>query len=387
MLRGESNLPLRETWQRRRERRELTGDDLRRMETYGLSPRGSLSQRHEPINVFKVEKVGAMLSEGGPERIVPQPPPGATGPDSPRVKFTVHQAPGSARAVMQEAAQQQTHAEAGMTKKEWKRKMLEERHIANQARMAESLKRSIEQKNERRELKFQQNLKDLRDNREFVSDCYAMVDSSEDAKKQKQKKLYEEWERNVFDKIQEQVVDAVDSIDVFSMEARKLKLFKDYMKAENRMQEGIKRDVVIKADYDPYQWKEHAVKYKQKQIADPVKRDLEKMYEDKLGPGQYKGTIPKHRTRVCISPQLYDGAKLKGTPHGIFASMMAEKPKNAMDEKIYKDHVTSCFNHFRPLIDHGTLATTEMQEFSGTKGRRVLEPFGGGETDSEMSGY
>ena len=191
----------------------------------------------------------------------------------------------------------------------------------------------------------------------------------------------------VFDKIQEQVVDAVDSIDVFSMEARKLKLFEDYMKAENRMQEGIKRDVVIKADYDPYQWKEHAVKYKQKQIADPVKRDLEKMYEDKLGPGQYKGTIPKHRTRVCISPQLYDGAKLKGTPHGIFASMMAEKPKNAMDEKIYKDHVTSCFNHFRPLIDHGTLATTEMQEFSGTKGRRVLEPFGGGETDSEMSGY
>jgi hypothetical protein len=387
MLRGESNLPMRETWQRRRERRELTGDDLRRMETYGLSPRGASVQRHEPINVFKVDKVGQILSDSGPAaEKVPQPPPGPMGPDSPRVKFTVHQAPESARAVMQEAAAQQSHAEAGMTKKEWKRKLLEERHIANQARMAESLKRSIEQANNRRELKFQQNLRDLVDNREFVNECYSKVEASEEAKKQKQKKLYKEWEEQVFDKIQEQVVDQVDALDIFDMEARKQKLFKDYIAAENRMQEGIKRDVVIKADYDPYQWKEHAVRYKKAQIADPVKRDLEKMYEDKLGPSDSKGTIPKHRTRVCIDPQMYDGAKLKGTPHGIFANMMdgnKNLEKSEMNKKIFKDHVGSCFNHFRPLVDHGKLASVELHDYHGTKGRRRLEPFTGEETDSE----
>ena len=86
------------------------------------------------------------------------------------------------------------------------------------------------------------------------------------------------------------------------------------------MQEGIKRDVVIKSDYDPYAWKKHAVRYQGGQkLNDPVKRDLEKMYEDKLGPAGGRGEIPHHRTRVMIDPQMYDGAKLKGTPHGSVA--------------------------------------------------------------------
>eukprot|EP01043_Picozoa_sp_COSAG02_P001201 COSAG02_NODE_24_length_52386_cov_726.042898_20_plen_358_part_00 len=356
------------------------------METYGLSPRGNALQRHEPINVFKVDKVGQIIVDSGPPEKVPQPPSGPIGPDSPRVKFSVRQqAPETARAVMQEAAAQRGHAEAGMTKKEWKRKLLQERHLANQARMAEHLKRTIEAAGNRRELKFQQNLKDLRDNREFVADIFAKVEAADAAKLQKQKKLYDEWESEVFDKIQEQVVDQVDALDIFEMEARKQKLFKEYMAAENRMQEGIKRDVVIKADYDPYQWKKHAVRYKQTTIADPVKRDLEKMYEDKLGPSDSKGTIPKHRTRVCISPQMYDGAKLKGTPHGVFANMMAGNKnleKSEMNKKIYKDHVRGCFNHFRPLVDHGTLATHELHAYHGTKGRKKVEVFGE-DTESE----
>ncbi len=109
-------------------------------------------------------------------------------------------------------------------------------------------------------------------------------------------------------------------IDIFDLERRRLELYKEYMKAENRMQEGIKRDVVIKSDYDPYAWKKHAVRYQGGQkLNDPVKRDLEKMYEDKLGPAGGRGEIPHHRTRVMIDPQMYDGAKLKGTPHGSVA--------------------------------------------------------------------
>ena len=383
MLRGESNLPMRDTWRRRQEQRGMTGEEMRRMDTYGLSPRGNALQRHQPINVFKVEQVGKILADSPSDR-TPQPPSGPIGgTDSPRVKFSVRQ-PQTARATMQEAAQRD-HTEVALTKKEMKRKLLEERQVANQARAAANLKRSIEAARTRRDLKFQQNLKELRDNREFVSGVYAKVDAEDAAKLQKQKKLYKDWEAQVFLKIQEQVVDQVDALDVFEMQARKQRLLKDYMAAENRMQEGIKRDVVIKSDYDPYQWKQHAVRYKQSAIADPVKRDLERMYEDRLGPGDSKGTIPKHRTRVCISPQMYDGAKLKGTPHGIFANMMAGNKnleKSEMNKKIYKDHVWGCFNHFRPLVDDGTVAGHELRTYHGTMGRKKAPQYGG-ETETE----
>lgn len=318
-LRGESNLPMRETWKRRQERRDLTADDTRRMDTYGLSPRGASIQRREPINVYNDQKFQDLLRQSPS----PHPPLSPSGPDSPRVKFTVHKTPQSARGAMKEAtdAQKSDHAERGLSKKEWRRKMLAEQHALMEARMSANVARGMEQAKERRELRFQQNLKALADDREFAQECYALVDSQEELRKQKQKKLYKEWERDVFNKIQEQVIEAVDSLDIFDLERRKLELYKEYMKAENRMQEGIKRDVVIKSDYDPYAWKKHAVRYQGGQkLNDPVKRDLEKMYEDKLGPAGGRGEIPHHRTRVMIDPQMYDGAKLKGTPHGSVAT-------------------------------------------------------------------
>ena len=316
-LRGESNLPMRETWKRRQERRDLTADDTRRMDTYGLSPRGASIQRREPINVYNDQKFQDLLRQSPS----PHPPLSPSGPDSPRVMFTVHKTPQSARGAMEEVTKAQSdHAERGLSKKEWRRKMLAEQHALMEARMSSNVARGMEQAKERRELRFQQNLKALADDREFAQECYAKVDHQEAQRKQKQKKLYKEWERDVFNKIQEQVVEAVDSLDIFDLERRKLELYKEYMKAENRMQEGIKRDVVIKSDYDPYAWKKHAVRYQGGQkLNDPVKRDLEKMYEDKLGPAGGRGEIPHHRTRVMIDPQMYDGAKLKGTPHGSVA--------------------------------------------------------------------
>jgi hypothetical protein len=64
---------------------------------------------------------------------------------------------------------------------------------------------------------------------------YDEMDHHEAGVRHKQRKLYMEWEREVFNKIQEQVVEKVDSLDIFELERRKMKLYKEFMNAENRM--------------------------------------------------------------------------------------------------------------------------------------------------------
>lgn len=66
-------------------------------------------------------------------------------------------------------------------------------------------------------------------------DLYDEMEQHDAAVHQKQRKLYQDWEREVFNKIQEQVVKKVDSLDIFELERRKMRLYKEFMNAENRM--------------------------------------------------------------------------------------------------------------------------------------------------------
>ena len=72
--------------------------------------------------------------------------------------------------------------------------------------------------------------------------------------------------------------------------------------------EGIKRDDVAAKDYDPFAWKEDAIRYSTKSIKDPIKRDLERMHEESMGPTSRSGSIPKSRNKVMLDPQFYCGA-------------------------------------------------------------------------------
>ena len=345
MLRGANNLPLRETWLRRHTMKPAESADQRRVQTYGLSPRGGVSSH--PVEVFNPRKLEELLRRT-PELDAAKPRP--TGPSSPRVRFTVNPGQHAPAAAHTSAVAVQAAQQPALSKKEWRRQMLQEKHDRNMARTREQVHRSVEVAGHRRELRFQKNLKELRDDDEFVRALYDDIDHHDASQRMKQKKLFQEWEREVFNKIQTQVVRKVDSLDIFELERRKMQLFNSYMSAENRMvrvrimygslpltfsavqQEGIKRDEVSTGDYDPYAWQQHAVKYSSRKLKDPIKRDLgelainfsiddthvylkdtvrvEKMFEDRLGPQSDRGVVPRSRTKVMLNPSQFTKEKL-----------------------------------------------------------------------------
>lgn len=117
-------------------------------------------------------------------------------------------------------------------------------------------------------------------------------------------------------------------------------------------QEGIKRDEVDTGDYDPFAWKSDAVKYSSRNLRDPIKRDLERMYEDRIGPANASSTVPKARNKVMLDPQLYCEEKLISTPYGWHMQLMAGEGKLpheiAMRAKSYKDSVGPLMDDFTP---------------------------------------
>jgi hypothetical protein len=129
-------------------------------------------------------------------------------------------------------------------------------------------------------------------------------------------------------------------------------------------QEGIKRDEVDSGDYDPFAWKADAVKYSSKHLRDPIKRDLERMYEDRMGPANSTGTIvPRSRNKVMLDPQLYCEEKLISTPYGWHMQLMAGDGKLpheiAMRDKSYKDSVGPLMDDFTPAPpNNGARAVT-----------------------------
>jgi hypothetical protein len=298
------------------------------------------------------------------------------------VRFTVAD-PGARAPVRPEANHGASTARdpPPMSKKDWRRQMLLEKHERNMERTREQVKRSMDMATNRRELRFQKNLKELRDDDEFVRGLFDHVASHEATQRQKQRKLYQDWEREVFNKIQDQVASQVDALDIFELEARKMKLYKEFISAENRMQEGTKRDEVDTGEYNPFSWQEHAVKYKTRNLDDPVSRDLQRMYQDRVGPGNVGGEVPKSKSKVMLDPTFYTKDKLSSTPYGREAQLVQGEGKSAeemaMRAKNYRDSVGLAMNDYDPLKGQPQrmAARLEFKNQVGTAGLRRVLPY------------
>jgi hypothetical protein len=170
MLRGANNLPVREERLRRREGRSagLGGDaaQQRRLATYGLSPRGGGPRTIEVFNEVKLVEILRRTPDSSAGDATAPHAPSAQQPVSPRVKFSVKH--GSGAQTAREHTATGPAEEPPMSKKEWRRQMLQEKHNRNMDRTRRQVARSLEAAGHRRELRFQRNLKELRDNEPFV---------------------------------------------------------------------------------------------------------------------------------------------------------------------------------------------------------------------------
>jgi hypothetical protein len=187
--------------------------------------------------------------------------------------------------------------------KQRKKEILEfQRREDDEARM-QGLRKNLKMRAERKEQQFQEAYAKLKEERENFIEKRAedlpdmgvdqYLQTKKEAALQKKKALHTEWSECVFKNIQDQLIDRVDTMDEKEIQARRRKLFQNYIDAAKAKGGGLFLDIVIENEYNPFTWKEHTLKYRAKPavvsngpgftdrfgnpVFDPVKRDLEKL--------------------------------------------------------------------------------------------------------------
>eukprot|EP00899_Mesostigma_viride_P013782 jgi/Mesvir1/22404/Mv17890-RA.1 len=140
----------------------------------------------------------------------------------------------------------------------------------------------------------------------------ATLDRSQMLAEKKKAALYDEWHRDIFDKIQAQIDRQLEGVSVHEIERRRRELYAEFIHNTNT-KAGLFRDIILEDDYDPLVARTYAVKYNSGTLADPIKRDLQKTIDEKRNVGV--SSLTSALTRDVLPTTLWDHKGLMSTPH------------------------------------------------------------------------
>eukprot|EP00891_Asterochloris_glomerata_P002187 jgi/Astpho2/2187/Aster-03178 len=180
----------------------------------------------------------------------------------------------------------------------------------------------------------------------IVEHVTEVLRQTERARHKKQAALYREWDAAVFQKIQDRIQACLRQRSIPEIEARLATLYQEYLDTVNAKQ-GVFRDTVIEADYDPFQARQHYIRVPTGDITDPVKRDIEKTLRERrlLGIRQPPRRPVSAEGKETLSTLLWN--KLDSTPCGHHMDTRGAyvlKPMTAADAELRKSHVV--FDHY-----------------------------------------
>mmetsp|Transcript_745 Transcript_745/g.1150 ORF Transcript_745/g.1150 Transcript_745/m.1150 type:complete len:408 (+) Transcript_745:1234-2457(+) len=84
--------------------------------------------------------------------------------------------------------------------------------------------------------------------------------------------LHEDWHKKVFNPIQEQINENVNSRPIEEIRARHRQMYDAYLKADGAKESGVFRDVIIEEEYNPLESHAHSVRYKKPKAKDNPQR-------------------------------------------------------------------------------------------------------------------
>ena len=137
----------------------------------------------------------------------------------------------------------------------------------------------------------------------------------------KQREIHDEWEELVFDKIQRQIkrhVDGLDAEELSSSLQRDSETYTTTVREKQRAhpKAGVYLDAVLGYDYDPFESRRRAFKYRINSLDDPTKRDVHKPLKEAIEAGR----LDAARAKAAVVPRETLESKfwnnLAYTPHG-----------------------------------------------------------------------
>uniref|UniRef100_A0A7S3VPQ4 Uncharacterized protein n=2 Tax=Dunaliella tertiolecta TaxID=3047 RepID=A0A7S3VPQ4_DUNTE len=131
---------------------------------------------------------------------------------------------------------------------------------------------------------------------------------------EKQRALHQEWQTQVFDKIQERLDKALSKTSPRETEARLQAQMDDFLRTGNT-KAGIYRDVICEQDYDPLSTRSRTLKVQTGDLFDPLKRDWIKARNERLNMGLSAGTSGQ-LARDTFDTKMWSEQNVHSTPYG-----------------------------------------------------------------------
>ena len=163
----------------------------------------------------------------------------------------------------------------------------------------------------------------------------------------RQSELAREWGSKVFRNIQRQIEEQLAARSVEKIRERRLALMEEFIQIEKRKDGGIKLDIIIESEYDPFLGHKSLMKYKMNDLNDPLKQEVNAL--NMLPNGKLK---PKPKMgRDSLDVRLWD--RLDATPFGRFDRLLLEHPPEPRTDGEGFSRVN--FDHYQVATDRATL--------------------------------
>jgi hypothetical protein len=196
------------------------------------------------------------------------------------------------------------------------------------ARSAEADRQVREQlvvNNLRREEKFQRQYSSIMEGKELAARIKKQQDLEDQAELNKKMRMFDEWNLEVYGKIQSRVNEKLDAVSTNEITSRRNEEFQKFLNTTNT-KGAIFRDIIIESEYDPLEPNRNCVKVKSDDLVDPTSRVLDKARDEKhmLASKATLQNAKKCHTREVLDVVDWGTGRIESTPHGFFEKMMSK---------------------------------------------------------------
>jgi len=207
-------------------------------------------------------------------------------------------------------------------RQESRRQQLESERKVREAVLRERLKQ---------EDKFLYHTSELLEGNKLVGQITQSLDLQEAADKNKARRQFDEWNRNVYGKLQGRISQKLDAMDYKQLNQRKNSEFQKFLDTTNT-KGAIFRDIIIESEYDPLEPNRHSIRVPSSDVVDPCSRAVDKNIEEvgMLASPKQVRAMKKPKAREVLHVEEWATGKIEATPHGFFAKIMKSsenKPK------------------------------------------------------------
>jgi hypothetical protein len=230
--------------------------------------------------------------------------------------------------------------------KERKTKDYRAKDLAAGKMLTKKIARDVRRIADKKEQTFKRMQDKLEKGKEGAQEVVARMEAVEDRERRNTIANHQHWEREVYDKINGNIVATVNAIDYKQLQKRKGKEFQQFIDQTNK-KAALFLDVVIEEEYDPFESNRNDVKAKIRKIVDPTKKAAQNRADEdavKRACAINPQPIISHQNgRETLDVKKWGEGIIQATPCGHFAKMMEVDPTNhpkkqGMGAKLQESH-------------------------------------------------